>query len=155
LASIATAVALVPSRPRAVKLAEDAALAEARRLELEQMNRELTSLYDQLQATTAQKLSQSEAQFQALVENLPGLAWTARPDGYIDFYNQRWYEYTGASFQEMQASGWEKVHQPDTLPKVLERWKHSLSSGEPFEMEFPLRGADGIYRWFLSRVRPL
>src|SRR5262249_37024241 len=69
LASIATAVALVPSRPRAVKLAEDAALAEARRLELEQMNRELTSLYDQLQATTAQKLSQSEAQFQALVEN--------------------------------------------------------------------------------------
>jgi|GEM_PF-2118429 len=155
LASIATAVALVPSRPRVVKLAEAAALAEARRLELEQKNRELTSLYNQLQATTAQKLIQSEAQFQALVENLPVLAWTARPDGYIDFYNQRWYEYTGSSFQEMEASGWEQVHHPDTLPKVLERWKHSLSTGEPFEMEFPLRGTDGVYRWFLSRVRPL
>jgi PAS domain S-box-containing protein len=154
-ASIATAVALLPSRPRVVKLAEDAALAEARRLELERKNAELTSLYNQLQNTSAQKLVQSEAQFQALVENLPLLAWTARPDGHIDFFNQRWYEYTGTTFEEMQGWGWEKVHHPDTLPKVLERWKHSLGSGEPFEMEFPLCGADGVFRWFLTRVRPL
>ena len=77
------------------------------------------------------------------IDNLPELAWTARPDGHIDYYNRRWYEYTGTTFEEMQGWGWEKVHDPQLLPKVVERWKHSLATGEPFEMEFTLRGADG------------
>jgi PAS domain S-box-containing protein len=102
-----------------------------------------------------QRLRESEEQFRALVENLPTLAWSAQPDGHIDYYNRRWYEYTGTSFEEMQGWGWEKVHDPDVLPKVIERWKHSLATGEPFEMEFPLRGADGVFRWFLTRVQPV
>jgi PAS domain S-box-containing protein len=91
----------------------------------------------------------------AVIDNQPGLAWTALPDGHVDFYNRGWYEYTGATFEEMQGWGWRGVHDPAVLPLVVERWRHSLATGEPFEMEFPLRGADGTFRWFLTRVRPL
>ncbi len=97
----------------------------------------------------------SEQSFRIFIDNLPGLAWMARPDGYIDFYNRRWYEYTGTTFEDMQGWGWSKVHDPEMLPSVTERWRHSLQTGEPFEMEFPLRGANGLPRWFLTRVNPL
>jgi PAS domain S-box-containing protein len=97
----------------------------------------------------------SERQFRELVENLPELAWTARPDGFIDYYNRRWYEYTGTTFEQVQGWGWKSVLDPATLDAVVERWQHSIETGEPFEMEYPLRGADGAFRWFLTRVRPL
>ena len=97
----------------------------------------------------------NERELRELVENLPDLAWTARPDGHIDYYNQRWYEYTGTTLEEMQGWGWTKVHDPALLDAVLERWRRSIETGNPFEMEFPLRGADGVFRWFLTRVRPL
>ena len=84
----------------------------------------------------------------------PLLAWTAPPDGAIDFYNARWYAYTGTTFEQMQGWGWSAVHDPAHLDAVVERWKASLESGEPFEMEFPLRRADGQFRWFLTRVVP-
>ena len=100
-------------------------------------------------------LRQSEVQFRTLIDNLPELAWTAGPDGEIDFYNSRWYAYTGATFAEMKGWGWEKVHDPAVLPLVAARWQRSIDTGEPFEMEFPLRGADGVYRWFLTRITPL
>jgi PAS domain S-box-containing protein len=96
-----------------------------------------------------------ELQLRALVDNVPELAWTALPDGYVDFYNGRWYEYTGTDFAAMEGWGWALVHDPEVLPVVTERWRHSLTTGEPFEMEYPLRRADGVFRWFLTRVRPL
>jgi len=88
--------------------------------------------------------------FRDLVENLPDLAWTAHADGHIDYYNARWYEYTGTTLEEMQGWGWEKVHDPQMLPIVIERWRASIDSGQPFEMEFPLRGNDRVFRWFLT-----
>ncbi len=97
----------------------------------------------------------SEQTFRTFIDNLPSLAWTALADGYIDFYNRRWYEYTGTTFEEMQGWGWEKVHDPEFLPKVVARWKASIETGEPFEMEFPLIGANKLPRWFLTRVNPL
>jgi PAS domain S-box-containing protein len=97
----------------------------------------------------------SERQLRELVENLPELAWTARPDGFIDYYNRRWYDYTGSTLEQMQGWGWTSLHDPDRLNAVLEQWRHCIGTGEPFEMEFPLRGADGVFRWFLTRVRPL
>lgn len=97
----------------------------------------------------------SEETFRTFIDNLPDLAWTALPDGYIDFYNRRWYEYTGTTFAQMQGWGWETVHDPEHLPKVIERWRASISTGEPFEMEFPLIGANKLPRWFLTRVNPL
>ena len=91
----------------------------------------------------------------SLFDLMPQLGWTARPDGHIDFYNRGWYDYTGTTFEEMQGWGWVKVHDPEMLPIVVERWRHSLETGTPFEMEFPLRRHDGAFRWFLTRVNPL
>lgn len=96
----------------------------------------------------------SEQALRAFIDNLPTLAWTAQPDGAIDYYNRRWYEYTGTTFEEMRGWGWQRVHDETALPEVLARWRHSLASGEPFEMEFTLRGKDGVPRWFLTRVVP-
>lgn len=95
------------------------------------------------------------AQFRALANTIPNLAWMARPDGWIFWYNRRWYEYTGATPEEMAGWGWQSVHDPEVLPVMLDRWTHTLSSGEAFEMIFPLRGKDGVYRPFLTRVEPL
>lgn len=108
---------------------------------------------ERLQAEQA--LRQSEAELRALADSIPQLAWMAEPDGRIFWYNRRWYEYTGTTLEQMEGWGWRAVHDPAVLPSVMERWQHSLQSGEPFEMEFPLRGADGGYRWFLTRVEPV
>jgi PAS domain S-box-containing protein len=102
-----------------------------------------------------QALRESERQFRTVVENLPGLAWSALPDGHFDYFNRRWAEYTGRAPETMEGWGWQAVHDPEVLPRVLERWTHSLATGDSFEMEFPLRGADGVFRWFLGRVQPL
>jgi PAS domain S-box-containing protein len=90
---------------------------------------------------------ESERQFRAVVENMPGLAWSALPDGFIDYYNRRWFEYTGFTPEQMEGWGWQAVHDPALLPG-MERWKHSLATGEPFEMDYPLKGADGVFCWF-------
>jgi PAS domain S-box-containing protein len=103
----------------------------------------------------SRRVAEADGVLRSLVDHFPELAWSALPDGDIDFYNRRWFEYTGTTLEEMQGWGWEKVHDPVMLPKVKERWLHSIETGEPLEMEFPLRGADGEFRWFLTRVRPL
>jgi PAS domain S-box-containing protein len=100
-------------------------------------------------------LAQSEQQLRTLADAIPPLAWMAHPDGHIFWYNQRWYEYTGATPAEMEGWGWQSVHDPEILPQVLERWHDSIKTGEPFEMEFPLKGTDGSFRSFLTRVIPL
>ena len=102
-----------------------------------------------------EELRAAEERFRTLADNIPTLCWMARPDGSIFWYNSRWYEYTGATFEEQRGWGWESVHDPDVLPEVLQRWTHSLATGEPFEMTFPLRGADGVYRPFLTQIVPL
>ncbi len=115
---------------------------------------EVTDLVNaRLAAEAAQvRAEQSEWNLKVFIDNLPELAWTARPDGHIDYYNRRWYEYTGTTFEEMNGWGWEKVHDPELLPLVLQNWRRAIETGDPFEMEFTLRGADGIARWFLTRV---
>lgn len=102
-----------------------------------------------------QALRDSEADFRTLANTIPQLAWMAHPDGNIFWYNQRWFEYTGTTLEDMQGWGWQSVHDPEVLPQVTERWKASLESGSPFEMEFPLRGSDGVLRTFLTRVAPI
>ena len=99
-------------------------------------------------------LRDSEVRFQALANGIPQLAWMAEADGHIFWYNQRWYEYTGTTFEQMEGWAWQSVHDSDVLPKVLEKWKGAIAAGLPFDMEFPLRGADGVFRAFLTRVMP-
>ena len=100
-------------------------------------------------------IESSERELRALADSIPHLAWIANPQGDIFWYNRRWFEYTGTTLKEMQGWGWQSVHDPEILPSVLERWKDSILRGTPFEMEFPLRGADGTFRWFLTRVVPV
>ncbi|MBC7926240.1 MAG: PAS domain S-box protein [Bryobacteraceae bacterium] len=100
-------------------------------------------------------LLDSEQQFRTLVESIPNMAWMANPDGHIFWYNRRWYDYTGTTFEEMKGWGWQKVHDPETLPRVMERWTASIANHQPFEMVFPIKGADGLFRPFLTRVEPV
>lgn len=93
--------------------------------------------------------------FRLLAENLPNLCWIARSDGYIFWYNQRWHDYCGTTLDAMAGWGWQSVHDPEELPKVMENWTRSLSNGEAFEMVFPLRCHDGHYRCFLTRAVPI
>ena len=111
---------------------------------------DVTALVESRKAAEA-----SQAQFRTLFDSMPQLGWTATPDGFIDFYNAGWYAYTGTTFEQMQGWGWRSVHDPEMLPAVLERWQQALSAGTPFEMEFPLRRHDGVFRWFLTRVNPI
>jgi PAS domain S-box-containing protein len=100
-------------------------------------------------------LGRSEEELRALANSIPQLAWMTEPDGHIYWYNQRWYEYTGSTLEQMLGWGWEKVHHPDHIERVIANWKQALSEGHPWEDTFPLRGTDGQYRWFLSRAFPL
>ena len=101
------------------------------------------------------KIRASEQEFSVLAETVPQLVWMAEADGFIFWYNRNWYDYTGTTPEAMAGWGWQSVHDPEMLPPVIEKWKASIASGEPFEMEFPLKGADGKFRWFLTRVNPL
>ncbi len=96
-----------------------------------------------------------ENELSRVVDALPGLVWTAFPDGEIDFLNHRWCEYTGLSVDEGSGQGWLSAVHPDDLPELFERWRSVLASGESREMEARLRRFDGEYRWFLFRTYPL
>ena len=97
----------------------------------------------------------SQARFKHLLETLPQMAWTSRPDGSVSYYNQRWYDFTGGTFAELQDWGWEHFIHPDDLALTNSRWKHSLATGEPFETEHRWRDRQGVYRWFLARGEAL
>lgn len=104
---------------------------------------------------TEQELRLKGEEFSALADNIPSLCWMAYPDGHIFWYNRRWHEYTGMPPEAQHGWGWQSVHDPEALPLVLENWRHSLATGQDFEMVFPIRGADGKFRPFLTRVVPI
>jgi PAS domain S-box-containing protein len=105
--------------------------------------------------SAADALRQSEEVLRALANTIPQLAWMAQADGAIVWFNERWFEYTGTTPDQVVGWGWQTAVEPTVLPAVLERWSASIKSGDPFEMEYPIRGADGQYRWFLTRVNPV
>ena len=101
-------------------------------------------------------LRASEAQYHSLADFIPGIVWTARPDGWIDFANQFWLDFTGMTLEQTQGTGWTAMVHPDDLPKVSQLWIKSLETGEPIEVEYRIRrAADGVYRWFLARAKAL
>jgi PAS domain S-box-containing protein len=95
-----------------------------------------------------------DEQLRQMIDSIEQLAWMAQADGSVFWYNRRWYEYTGTTAEQMEDWGWQWVD-PKVLPKVMERRQESIRTGEPFDMEFPLLGADGVYRSFLTRIMPL
>jgi PAS domain S-box-containing protein len=102
-----------------------------------------------------QALRESETRFRTLADHLSQLVWMADGTGYIFWYNRRWYEYTGTTLEQMRGWGWKAVHHPEHVERVARRWQHSYETGESWEDTFPLRGKDGLYRWFLSRAVPI
>ncbi|MDQ3140295.1 MAG: PAS domain S-box protein, partial [Pseudomonadota bacterium] len=107
------------------------------------------------QKAAEEALRTSEEQFRNLADNMSQFAWTADASGSIHWYNQRWYDYTGTNFDEMQGWGWTKVHHPDHADRIVASFTAKVEAGELWEDVFPLRGADGEYRWFLSHARPI
>ncbi len=104
---------------------------------------------------TAAALQESETRFHHLANNISQLAWMADPSGWIFWYNQRWYEFTGTTLDQVQGWGWQQVHHPDHIERVLKKVRRCLANGDIWEDTFPLRGQDGQYRWFLSRATPV
>jgi formate hydrogenlyase transcriptional activator len=102
-----------------------------------------------------EELQESEAQFQLAIDTIPGLVWTARPDGHIDYLNQRWREYTGLSLSEAGGWGWQIAIHPEDVAGLVEYWSSVLAAGKAGETEARLRRFDGEYRWFLFRGVPL
>ncbi|MFC7540422.1 PAS domain S-box protein [Siccirubricoccus deserti] len=100
-------------------------------------------------------LRESEAQFRAMADNIPQMAWMARPDGSRYWFNRRWCDYTGMPPGQAEGFGWQDSHHADHLGRVLEGMHRAWAKGEPWEDTFPLRGKDGEYRWFLSRAVPV
>jgi PAS domain S-box-containing protein len=102
-----------------------------------------------------ERLRESEERFRMLAENISQFAWIAQPGGDISWYNQRWYDYTGTTLEEMNGWGWRAVHHPDHVQHVEQSWRAALASGEDWEDIFPLRSHAGEWRWFLSRAKPI
>lgn len=94
-------------------------------------------------------------EYRLLAEAMPQIVWTARTDGALDYYNKRWFDYTGQSRERSLGWGWQEVTHPDDICAVSERWKSALASGEPYEAECRFRGRHGEYRWFLGRALPV
>ncbi len=109
---------------------------------------------------TARKLAEaalreSEARFQAIANSIDQMVWATRPDGYHDFFNQRWYDYTGVPEGSTNGEAWKGVFHPDDQERASSLWRHCLATGEPYRIEYRLRHWSGQYRWVLGRAQPV
>ena len=98
---------------------------------------------------------ESESRFRTLADNIAAFAWMADEAGNIYWYNKRWFDYTGLPFDEPKQWGWPQLQHPDHVDRVMEKINRCLTTGEVWEDTFPLKGRDGVYRWFLSRAMPI
>lgn len=100
-------------------------------------------------------LADSETRLRAITDTMPQIVWSARPDGYHDYHNQRWYDLTGLDPAQTQVNQSHSVFHPDDRERAWTQWRHCLETGEPFQVEYRLRAADGSYRWMLGRALPV
>lgn len=109
-----------------------------------------------LRKQTEEALRESKLNFQTLVDTMPQIFWTANPDGWLDYYNQRWFDYTGMTLEQTQGWGWKPVLHPEEVQTCIDTWSESVRTGQPYEIEYRFRRAvDGQYRWHLGRAFPL
>jgi PAS domain S-box-containing protein len=102
-----------------------------------------------------QELRESEAKFQAITNSIDHMVWSARPDGFHDYYNQRWYDYTGMPEGSTYGAGWNDMFHPDDQERAWAAWEHSLATGDPYHIEYRLKHRSGEYRWVLGRAQPV
>lgn len=103
-------------------------------------------------ASMTLQLAESEARFRAIADSMPQMVWSTLPDGFHDYYNARWYEFTGVPEGTTDGEAWNGMFHPEDQPRAWSRWKHSLETGEPYEIEYRLRHRSGVYRWTLGRA---
>jgi PAS domain S-box-containing protein len=106
-------------------------------------------------AGAALALSESEAKFRAIADSMPQMVWSTQPNGFHDYYNARWYEFTGVPAGSTDGEGWNAIFHPEDQPRAWEVWRRSLETGELYEIEYRLRRHDGVYRWTLGRAAPI
>ena len=104
---------------------------------------------------TEQTLRDGERQFRELADSMPQIVWAAQPDGFFDYYNRRWYEFTGRPEGISGDASWTDVVHPDDQEECLARWRAATLSGNAYEIEYRLRERSGAYRWFLRRALPV
>ncbi len=100
-------------------------------------------------------LAESENRFRVLADSMPQMVWSTLPDGFHDYYNARWYEFTGVPAGSTDGEGWNDMFHPDDQERARAVWQHSLQTGEPYQIEYRLRRHDGQYRWTLGRALPI
>lgn len=111
--------------------------------------------YDVTEKVEARKKTEEIAQkYKTMMDSIPEMIWSTLPDGYHDFYNKRWYEFTGAPVGSTDGEGWNGMFHPDDQAIAWKKWRHSLETGEPYEIEYRLRHHSGQYRWVLGRALP-
>ncbi|WP_174292381.1 sensor histidine kinase [Sphingomonas bacterium] len=101
------------------------------------------------------KLGDSEQRFRTLADAMPQMVWSALPDGYIDYWNARWYAFTGVAEGVTDGEAWDRVLHPDDRAATWAAWRQSLTTGAPYEVQYRACRADGEYRWLLARALPL
>jgi PAS domain S-box-containing protein len=101
------------------------------------------------------KTQRQEKELQLTIDTIPAFVFRILPDGWTDFLNKRWLDYTGLSHSEAEGIGWRAAYHPEDVEQIVETRDKGIASGEPWESEGRIRGADGQYRWFLNRAAPL
>lgn len=101
------------------------------------------------------QLAESETKFKTIADAMPQMVWSTLPDGYHDYYNNRWYEYTGVPQGSTDGEGWNDMFHPDDQETAWKVWNHSLQTGEPYKIEYRLKHHSGTYRWTLGRAMPI
>ncbi|KAI1876146.1 hypothetical protein JX265_000604 [Neoarthrinium moseri] len=98
---------------------------------------------------------QDEERFKLICDTMPQMVWTTTPDGMHDFFNSRWYDYTGLTPEESLGLGWKNPFHPDDMPSTVRKWKHCLATGDPYYTEYRCLSKHGEWRWMLGRALPL
>ena len=101
-----------------------------------------------------QALQDSEAKFRSITDSVDTMLWTSRPDGHTDFFNARWYEFSGMARGSAEGQGWSVLLHPDDEARTWAVWRHSLTTGDDYCIEYRLRHRSGQYRWVLGRAQP-
>jgi PAS domain S-box-containing protein len=101
------------------------------------------------------QLRESEARFRQLADTMPQIVWVTRADGYVEYFNHRWYEYTGRTPEESLGDSWSLSLHPEDQQRAINTWERAIQSGESYEIEYRFRSYSGEYRWFLGRGLPV
>ena len=100
-------------------------------------------------------LRDTDVDFRAIADNMPQMVWSTLPDGFHDYYNQRWYAFTGTPDGSTDGEGWNDMFHPDDQARAWQEWSHCLATGEQYEIEYRLRHHSGEYRWTIGRANPI